>query len=275
MDEVERLADRPRRAPPGRENRRCRRSRGTDRRSRRRAALGGQAGRSRVRGGLRGGSGSDPGGALGRIGGESEDAPAVESTRKGLRIGGVRPEGIGDAVDALETAEIDFESLAWSEPSLEDVYLRLTGEEYSPRSEPLDEVAPDGATDEPLRADHDRGDGGGAVVPPAADGGVFTFFFPVILVVIFGALVQTQPTGGGLFAEPAGYYIPGYLARSSCCSRRCRGSAPRSPVTATVAGSRSWRRRRSRVSSGCSRTRWSTSRSSARRACSSSDSCWR
>ena len=40
----------------------------------------------------------------------------------------------------------------------------------------------------------------------------FTFFFPVILVLIFGALVQTQPTGGGLFAEPAGYYIPGYLA---------------------------------------------------------------
>ena len=40
----------------------------------------------------------------------------------------------------------------------------------------------------------------------------FTFFFPVILVVIFGALVRTQPTGGGLFAEPAAYYIPGYLA---------------------------------------------------------------
>ncbi|GAB6878760.1 ABC transporter permease [Halorubrum gandharaense] len=40
----------------------------------------------------------------------------------------------------------------------------------------------------------------------------FTFFFPVILVIIFGALVRTQPTGGGLFAEPAGYYLPGYLA---------------------------------------------------------------
>jgi len=40
----------------------------------------------------------------------------------------------------------------------------------------------------------------------------FTFFFPVILVVIFGALIRTQPTGGGLFAEPAGYYVPGYLA---------------------------------------------------------------
>ncbi|SDY10835.1 ABC transporter permease [Halopenitus persicus] len=39
----------------------------------------------------------------------------------------------------------------------------------------------------------------------------FTFFFPVILVVIFGALVRTQPTGGGLFAEPAGYYLPGYI----------------------------------------------------------------
>ncbi|WP_312909193.1 ABC transporter permease [Natronosalvus caseinilyticus] len=40
----------------------------------------------------------------------------------------------------------------------------------------------------------------------------FTFFFPVILIVIFGALVRTDPTGGGLFAEPAAYYVPGYLA---------------------------------------------------------------
>ncbi|ELY85685.1 ABC transporter permease [Natrialba taiwanensis] len=40
----------------------------------------------------------------------------------------------------------------------------------------------------------------------------FTFFFPVILIVIFGALVRTDPAGGGLFAEPAVYYVPGYLA---------------------------------------------------------------
>ena len=40
----------------------------------------------------------------------------------------------------------------------------------------------------------------------------FTFFFPVIIILIFGALVQTQPTGGGLFAEPPAYYVPGYLA---------------------------------------------------------------
>ncbi|WP_440991396.1 ABC transporter permease [Haloarchaeobius baliensis] len=40
----------------------------------------------------------------------------------------------------------------------------------------------------------------------------FTFFFPVLLVGIFGALVQTNPTGGGLFAEDPAYYVPGYLA---------------------------------------------------------------
>ncbi|MEF8852452.1 MAG: ABC transporter permease [Haloarculaceae archaeon] len=39
----------------------------------------------------------------------------------------------------------------------------------------------------------------------------FTFFFPLIIVVIFGALVQTEPTGG-LFAEDPAYYVPGYLA---------------------------------------------------------------
>src|SRR6056297_2237900 len=40
----------------------------------------------------------------------------------------------------------------------------------------------------------------------------FTFFFPVIIILIFGALVQTEATGTGLFTEPAGYYVPGYLA---------------------------------------------------------------
>jgi ABC-2 type transport system permease protein len=40
----------------------------------------------------------------------------------------------------------------------------------------------------------------------------FTFLFPTILVVIFGALVRTNPGDGGLFAEPASFYVPGYLA---------------------------------------------------------------
>jgi len=43
----------------------------------------------------------------------------------------------------------------------------------------------------------------------------FTFFFPVVLIVIFAGLVRTQGGSGGgvgLFAEPTGYYLPGYLA---------------------------------------------------------------
>jgi len=39
----------------------------------------------------------------------------------------------------------------------------------------------------------------------------FTFFFPVLLILIFGALLQTQPAGGGLFAREPAYYLPGYL----------------------------------------------------------------
>jgi ABC-2 type transport system permease protein len=39
----------------------------------------------------------------------------------------------------------------------------------------------------------------------------FTFFFPFLLILLFGVLVST-PAGGGLFAEPPGYYLPGYLA---------------------------------------------------------------
>lgn len=40
----------------------------------------------------------------------------------------------------------------------------------------------------------------------------FTFVFPLILVTIFGAIVQTNPTGGGIFGQPTGFYVPGYLA---------------------------------------------------------------
>jgi ABC-2 type transport system permease protein len=41
----------------------------------------------------------------------------------------------------------------------------------------------------------------------------FTFLFPALIILVFGALVQTGAgTGGGLFAEPPGYYVPAYLA---------------------------------------------------------------
>ncbi|MDY6780721.1 MAG: ABC transporter permease, partial [Halobacteria archaeon] len=40
----------------------------------------------------------------------------------------------------------------------------------------------------------------------------FTFVFPLILIGIFGAVIQTGTGGGGLFSQPQGYYVPGYLA---------------------------------------------------------------
>ncbi|GAA0519685.1 ABC-2 type transport system ATP-binding protein [Halorubrum aquaticum] len=66
--------------------------------------------------------------------GATADELEIEATADGLRVLGVRPEGIGAVVDALGEAGVEFESLTWAEPSLEDVYLRLTGEEYSPRA---------------------------------------------------------------------------------------------------------------------------------------------
>ena len=62
------------------------------------------------------------------------DGAAVESTTDGLRILGIDPVEIGSVVDALAAVGVGFDSLRWAQPSLEDVYLRLTGETYSPRS---------------------------------------------------------------------------------------------------------------------------------------------
>ncbi len=44
-----------------------------------------------------------------------------------LTVRDVPPEGIGDVVDALTAAGVAYESLTWTEPDLEDVYLELTG----------------------------------------------------------------------------------------------------------------------------------------------------
>jgi len=45
-------------------------------------------------------------------------------------VDGVSPVEIGQAVDVLSAAGISYESLEWSEPTLEDVYLELTGESF-------------------------------------------------------------------------------------------------------------------------------------------------
>ena len=89
-----------------------------------------------------------------RLGGD----PTVEATDEGLRVRGVRPESIGAAVDALDEAGVAFDSLSWSEPSLEDVYLRLTGEEYARRG---DGGPPDDAAGEGRRAADDATPDGG------------------------------------------------------------------------------------------------------------------
>ncbi|TKX53490.1 ABC transporter ATP-binding protein [Halorubrum sp. SP3] len=95
--------------------------------------------------------------------------PTVEATDDGLRVRGVRPEAIGDAVDALDDAGVAFDSLSWSEPSLEDVYLRLTGEEYARRG---DGGPPDEAAGEGRRAADDATPGGGRAADDATpDGG--------------------------------------------------------------------------------------------------------
>jgi len=45
-----------------------------------------------------------------------------------LTVRNVPPEAIGDVVATLDTAGITYDSLTWTEPDLEDVYLELTGQ---------------------------------------------------------------------------------------------------------------------------------------------------
>lgn len=83
---------------------------------------------------------------------DGDRAPAVEATDRGLRFTGVEPEGIAAVVDALGAAGVPFESLSWAEPTLEDVYLELTGEAYAPRGRTAGRGRPErdltGATEE-------------------------------------------------------------------------------------------------------------------------------
>ena len=90
----------------------------------------------------------------------------VEPTESGVRVLGVRPRAIGTAVDALADADVGFESLSWTEPTLEDVYLRLTGEGYPPRGDGGQiTFAPESdraASDDGSDADAEAGDDGGS-----------------------------------------------------------------------------------------------------------------
>ncbi len=73
------------------------------------------------------------------IGTETSRAAATALTEAGFAataspgeivVDGVSPVEIGEAVEVLSTAGISYDSLEWTEPSLEDVYLQLTGERF-------------------------------------------------------------------------------------------------------------------------------------------------
>ncbi|MFB6108361.1 MAG: ATP-binding cassette domain-containing protein [Haloplanus sp.] len=78
------------------------------------------------------------------VDGEVPDADAlgvdVEVTETGVRVPNVSPRDIGDVVDALDAQGVTYETLTWTQPSLDDVYLRLTGETVTDRAS--EEVAP-------------------------------------------------------------------------------------------------------------------------------------
>ncbi|QHS16099.1 ABC transporter ATP-binding protein [haloarchaeon 3A1-DGR] len=86
------------------------------------------------------------GGAAGMAGaaGTTDAAGAVT-----IEVTGVPLEGIGAVVDAVTDAGVGVESASWSEPSLEDVYLELTGEAYRPAGPESGAEASTGATPEP------------------------------------------------------------------------------------------------------------------------------
>ncbi|ERJ06464.1 ABC transporter protein [Halorhabdus tiamatea SARL4B] len=62
-----------------------------------------------------------------------------------LRVFDVAPTEIGNVVDALTESGIETESLSWSEPALEDVYLELTGTAVGRGGRRLDDETETGA----------------------------------------------------------------------------------------------------------------------------------
>ena len=58
----------------------------------------------------------------------------AEATLRGLVFGGIEAEAIGDVVDFLVARDVGYDSLAWRQPGLEDVYLELTGESFAGES---------------------------------------------------------------------------------------------------------------------------------------------
>ncbi|WP_340099876.1 ABC transporter ATP-binding protein [Salinibaculum salinum] len=79
-----------------------------------------------------------------RIEGDIEDGVAerldypTEVTSHGLTVKNVPPEAIGTVVETLSAAGVTYESLTWTDPDLEDVYLELTGQAVTASGESLE-----------------------------------------------------------------------------------------------------------------------------------------
>lgn len=76
----------------------------------------------------------------------------VEAGDGEVTLHGISATDIDDAVGALSAADIDYESFTWTEPSLEEVYLELTGRRFEggrsrSRGDPEDAGEPAGTAE--------------------------------------------------------------------------------------------------------------------------------
>lgn len=60
----------------------------------------------------------------------------TEATDRKLTVHGVGPEDIGQVVGALDDQGVEYDSLTWKEPDLEDVFLQLTGQSVASDTDP-------------------------------------------------------------------------------------------------------------------------------------------
>jgi len=75
-----------------------------------------------------------------------------------VAVEGVAPAEIGAAVDGLDAAGVGYDALTWTEPGLEDAYLRLTGEAFEGLRQPGASVVEGDDTDS-VGDDAEGGDG--------------------------------------------------------------------------------------------------------------------
>jgi ABC-2 type transport system ATP-binding protein len=72
---------------------------------------------------------------------DADAVPGAEAAEGGLALPGVDREDLPAAVDRVDRAGVDYASLRWSRPGLEDVYLELTGTRPSAGERSLNRVA--------------------------------------------------------------------------------------------------------------------------------------